>query len=197
MLDYEEIRLVKNLILLSLLYSWQGLATDFVINKGTQDFYKKHLPDFVSYKILKIDDPISDKPINTSVIKVFGKDGKTSGYIREVVTTTGCNSACLPVIFTLFYDNKKSFLKIKSKIGLTKKNHAMFTPDDYSKLDWVLVTNPQIFKSVGYPTQMVDAITGATKVEYRDHVVKEAAYSTLRINLYHQHTLTYLKSISE
>lgn len=144
---------------------------------------------------LKIDDPISDKPINTTLFKVQDKDDVTIGYIRDITTTTGCDSACLPIIFTLFYNEKKMLIKIKSIPGLTKKFHMKFTDDDYEKLNLILALNPSVFLKVGHPTEMVDAISGATKTEYQDSVVKNAAYTSLRVNKYNQHTLDFLKTL--
>jgi len=42
---------------------------------------------------------------------------------------------------------------------------------------------------------MVDAITSETLKVYKPFVVDNAAYTTLRLNLYNQDTLTQLKNI--
>jgi hypothetical protein len=55
--------------------------------------------------------------------------------------------------------------------------------------------NPKVFKKVNHPTEMVDAISGETKKDYKEHVVKNAAYSSLRVNLYHQQTKMFLKTL--
>lgn len=165
------------------------------IQKENQDFYKSVFPNAVEQESLKIPDPISDKPINTTILRIKNLSKKTIGYIREIKTTTGCDSACLPVVFTLFYNSDKELVKLKSRPGLTKKFHAPFTVKDYEKLDLVLLINPTIFKKVKHPTEMVDALSGETKKEFRAHVVKEAAYSTLRVNLYNQQTRNFLKTL--
>lgn len=161
------------------------------------DFYKKVFPNLNSTKSHKVADPISDEPTNTELLEAFDAKKNLVGYIREVNTTTGCNSACLPVIFTLFYDKNVQFKKLLSRDGLTKKNHAPFTSEDYQKLELILLMNPKEFKKVGYPTEMVDGITGATLKEYDRVVVKEAAYSSLRVNTYNQQTMAEIKKLQQ
>ena len=145
--------------------------------------------------MIKIKDNISENPINDKILKVFNDSKEHIGFIRNIETTTGCNSACLPVVFTLFYDKDKSLKKLLSKPGLTKKYHAKFTDEDYEKLSLILALNPDSFLKVKHPTKMVDIISGATKIEYQNDVVKNAAYTSLRVNLYNQDTLNILKGI--
>ncbi|EQC45625.1 hypothetical protein [Bacteriovorax sp. Seq25_V] len=158
-------------------------------------FYQGVFLDLAKTDSKKIPDPISDNPINTELLVAKNSKNKTIGYIREITTTTGCNSECLPVIFTLFYNQDKVLVKLKSIPGLTKKYHARFTDKDYQKLDMILALNPEIFKKVGHPTEMVDAISGATKKEFENDVVKNAAYTSLRVNLYNQQTIEELKKL--
>jgi hypothetical protein len=55
--------------------------------------------------------------------------------------------------------------------------------------------NPKEFKSIIHPKEMVDAISSETLKAYSGFVIKEAAYTTLRMNLYNQDTLKLLESI--
>ncbi|WP_412470327.1 MULTISPECIES: hypothetical protein [unclassified Halobacteriovorax] len=158
-------------------------------------FHEEIFPSVEDLKKTSITDTISENPINTTIQIAYDKNGKKLGFIREVNTTTGCNSACLPVIFTLYYNTKYEFLKLKSKAGLTKKFHKPMTVDDINRLHLLIGINPEVFKKVKHPTDMTDALTGATKPEFVDAVVKEAAYSTLRINTYNQDTIRQLKSL--
>jgi hypothetical protein len=166
-------------------------------NNNTEDLarYSKVFLSIKSVELIKIDDPISDAPVNLILLKAFDTKGIHLGYIREVVTSTGCNSACLPVIFTLFYDKNLIFKTLKSKVGLTKKFHAKFTKANYAQLEMIIVMNPEKFKKVIHPKEMTDAITGATLKEYKSAVIKNAAYTSLRVNLYNQHTLKFLNKL--
>ncbi len=149
-----------------------------------------------TYKIkTTIPDPISKKSNNKSIYKIYDSKKNLIGHQRHIDTTTGCNSACLPVVFDLFYDKSGKFLRILSKDGLTKKFHRPFAQEDYARLEMIILMNPNVFKKVGHPTEMVDAISGATLSQFVPSVIKDAAYSTLRINLYNQHTLKFLINI--
>ena len=172
---------------IALLLSQNGLA-------GSVKLYKKIFPDYTNVKEIKVEDPISDNPINTIILKVYNNN-KLIGFIREISTTTGCNSACLPVIYTAFYNESGHFLKILSRDGLTKIGHAPFNRDDDAKLELVLAMAPKEFGRIKHPKELTDAITGATIKGYQNIVVTGAAYSTLRIHLYNQLTIKQIKTI--
>jgi hypothetical protein len=158
--------------------------------------YQDIFPGYDKTQEIKISDPISDNPVNILMLKIL-KGSSLLGYVRKINTTTGCNSACLPVTYTSFYDEKGLFKKIKSSAGLTKLNHASFTQEDYSNLELLIVMAPKKLDKVGHPKEMTDAITGATKKSFLDVVVKDAAYSTLRIHLYNQHTQKEISKLNK
>lgn len=192
-------RLLPYVLNISLILSLSLVcSTSLAIEKietGKLSFYQRAFADALYIEEIKIKDNISENPINDKILKVFNDSKEHLGFIRNIETTTGCNSACLPVVFTLFYDKDKSLKKLLSKPGLTKKYHAKFTDKDYEKLSLILALNPDSFLKVKHPTEMVDIISGATKKEYQNDVVKNAAYTSLRVNLYNQDTLNILKGI--
>jgi hypothetical protein len=162
--------------------------------KSTDDlFFKKVFPKAHNFKFISIDDSVDEAKTNNKLGQAFDKGDKILGYFRDIVTSTGCNSGCLPVVFTLFFDSKAKFIKLLSKEGLTKKDHAPFTADDYMRLELILLQNPDSFKMVGHPKDMVDALTSETLKSYQADVVAKAAYTSLRVNLYYQETLSHLK----
>ncbi len=156
--------------------------------------YKKVFKDYDRLVPVAIPDPISKKPINRTLLKVVFKK-KIIGFIREITTTTGCNSECLPLIYTSFYDKEGKFLKILSAPGLTKINHTPFTKEDYSQLDLIVTMEPQIFKNIAHPKQLTDALSGATLKKYDNTVISGAAYTTLRVHLYNLQTKKFIKSL--
>lgn len=173
-----------------LLHSFLGFThfMDSDVSSAKRDiFYKKVFPHLSRVKVISIKDTISDDPVNNKLLKVFSKK-KFLGYIREIKTTTGCNSACLPVIYTSFYDEKARLIKILSRDGLTKINHTPFTAKDYSQLDFIVALAPKEFDHIKDPKELTDALSGATLKKYQPFVVKGAAYSTLRIHLYNLNT---------
>lgn len=158
------------------------------------DFYLEVFPTATKVEVVNIEDPISEDPINTALQAVY-KNKTLLGYIREITTTTGCNSGCLPLVYTTFYDPSGRFLKLKSRDGLTKKNHVPMTDQDYARLEMLILLAPKEFDHIKHPKELTDAISGETLKKYRDVVVREAAYSTLRVHLYHQHTIKVIKSL--
>jgi len=159
------------------------------------DFYKRVFAKLHHTKSHAIVDNISENPINKIIIEVFDKQNKRLGFYRNLITTTGCNSACLPIIATLFYSGNKSFLRIGSRDGLTKRNHAEMEDEDYRKLELILVMAPVEFNTVKHPKEMVDALTGETNKRFVPYVVKAAAYTSLRIHIYNQDTLGLLQKL--
>ena len=163
---------------------------------SSKEFYLSVIKDFDRLEKLKIPDPISENPINTELLVAFqGK--KLKGYIRELSTTTGCDSACLPLNYTTFYNAKGEFIALRSREGLTKKNHAPMTPDDYSRLEMIVLLAPPEFSKVNHPKELTDAISGETLKKYQNIVVPEAAYSTLRVHLYNQQTIEEIKKLKK
>ncbi len=160
-------------------------------------FYRQVFPSFHAVTPIIILDSIDGADsVNTQILLVKDKLKKNIGFIRDIKTSTGCQSACLPVIFTLFYNQEFKFLKILSKEGLTKKNHEPFSPEDYWQLEALLIKSPAELEKIKTPHEMVDVLTSATKVELKPFVVSAAAYSTLRIFKYHQETMRVLSTLS-
>lgn len=170
--------------------------SSFVYATETEDmkFYQKIFPNITKIKSVKIPDPISEAPINTELKLVFNNESLL-GYIREISTTTGCNSACLPLNYTTFYSADGKFKSLKSRDGLTKKNHAPMSAEDYSRLEMIVLLAPKRFDSIKHPKELTDAISGETFKQYQDIVVKEAAYSTLRVHVYNQQTQKAIKNL--
>lgn len=158
-------------------------------------FYAKVISEFDRIEKKTISDPISDNPINTEILLLY-KDKDLQGFVREISTTTGCNSACLPLNYTTFYNPKGEFLGVRSREGLTKKNHAPMTEEDYNRLEMIVLLAPPEFSRVGHPKEMTDAISGETLKKYKNIVVPEAAYSTLRVHLYNQQTIKEIKKLN-
>lgn len=153
---------------------------------------KEVFPKTQSLKPIKVSDPISKDPVNNLIFEVLDGD-KTLGFMRAINTTTGCNSACLPVKYMAFYNYEGVYLKLTSAPGLTKIYHAPFTSTDYAKLDFILAIAPEKLSKVIKPEDMTDALSGETLKVYQDIVVKGAAYSTLRIHLYNQLSLKQIQ----
>lgn len=166
------------------------VAEDLNYSKKT---LRKVFPNYDKIEKVKIEDNVSKEKNNNVLLVIFQKK-KLLGFARSINTTTGCNSECLPVVYTTFFNGDGNYIKLISPPGLTKIFHAEFTAEDYSKLDLLLAMAPKIFDQVNHPKEMTDAISGETLKEYKDSVIEGAAYSTLRIHLYHQETIKHIKN---
>ncbi|MBL6991082.1 MAG: hypothetical protein ISR65_14950 [Bacteriovoracaceae bacterium] len=165
------------------------------INKKDRVFYKLVFKNIHSAKTLKIADPfLTDAKNNNLLLKVYDKNKKHLGFIRNLNTTTGCNSLCLPLIFTLFFDSNAKFIKLLSTGTLTKLGHEKFTEQDLAKLNFLLQVPPQSFLKIKQPIEVVDAITMATKKEFIKDVVPQAGLTSFRTFQYLQQTQKKIKS---
>ena len=170
------------------------ISQSLIAKEVSKEFYQKKIPGFNRIEKVTISDPISENPINTELLALYSNE-ELLGYVRELSTTTGCNSACLPLNYTTFYNAKGEFVGLASREGLTKKNHAPMTDEDYQRLEMIVLLAPEKFSQVKHPKEMTDAISGETLKEYKEIVVPEAAYSTLRVHLYNQQTMAEIKKL--
>ena len=153
-------------------------------------YYRMAFLDAYYFEALPIEDPISTPATNKELLKIYNDRYQFIGYIREVSTDVGCDSFCKPLDFTLAMDPKATFLKLLVYEPLTKLGHAEFSQADYLKLHEILTTPPTSYQTILQPDDMIDALTGATKLELVNDVVGTAAYTCFRIHLYKQQTLT-------
>lgn len=178
---------MKTLSLVILILALPGMAYAKLSPEQIK-LIREVFPSASEFKKSSVKDPISDDPVNTSLYLAL-KNSTLLGYIRPIETTTGCNSACLPISYMSFYSPKGEYLELKSIPGLTKINHTPFTGSDYAKLGLLLAMAPKTLDGVENPRDMTDALSGATLKKYQNSVVEGAAYSTLRIHLYNQLTI--------
>jgi hypothetical protein len=163
-----------------------------VIDDKKKQYYADPFSHGFYYTEHKVKDPNDQE--NTVIKKIYGEDKKPIGFIRDIETTSGCDSACKPVIFSLAYYTDCTFKTlIAPKEGLTKTMHKEFTEKDFIKLISIIQKNPKEFASIKNPENLVDALSGQTLKEYQPIVVKDAAYSTLRVNMYNQHTIKFFQ----
>ncbi|MAX66704.1 MAG: hypothetical protein QF441_00725 [Bacteriovoracaceae bacterium] len=183
------IKVVSLLILF--LWSFSGFSSENI-----SENFRKIVGDFSEKKELKVIDTISKEKNNTKIY-FFTLKNNIVGFARPISTTTGCESACLPLIYTAFYNKQGSLVKIYSQDGLTKINHAPLSEEDYANLEFILSLKQKDLESINHPKELTDAISGATYKKYVPVVVKGAAYTTLRVYLYHRETLKYIKQLLE
>ena len=142
-----------------------------------------------------VEDTVSKEKNNIKIIAVYNKK-KLLGFVRKIDTTTGCNSACLPIQYVAYYDSGGNYIKLQGD-NLTKINHTPMSQEDLTQLDLFILNPPAELVSVKNPLELTDALTGATFKKFQPFVIKGGAYSTLRILTYHVETQKHLKKILE
>ena len=177
---------------ISILFSLSGVAAD-KLTPEQKKLYQKVFPTFSKIETIKVSDEVSAEKNNRKLLVVFNNK-KRIGFIRNINTTTGCNSACLPIKYSSFFNAKGEYQKLISPPGLTKIYHNPMTVEDLGKLDFILAIAPKILNGIKDPKEMTDALSGETFKKYKEVTVEGAAYSTLRIHLYHQETLKHIKN---
>ena len=155
--------------------------------------YKTVWPKADKVQTIQIEDRVSKEKNNKTIDLVY-KDKELLGFARVINTTTGCNSACLPIKYKIFYDNKGNYKELIGD-GLTKINHTPLTEEDLAKLNLFIISPPSLLIGMENPLELTDALSGATLKKYEGSVIKGGAYSTLRIVTYHLKTQEHIKEI--
>jgi hypothetical protein len=113
-------------------------------------------------------------------------------YIYEsILRTPVCNDTlCQIVQIKVFWDLIGGYTRFDTLVGypLTKNDHLLFTPEDYSKLQATLKDGNSILgrkseselldNNRNRYSQKIDAVTGATDLQIKNAVVDGALYST-------------------
>ena len=107
--------LAKSIILLFVSFLAHGKAEYKLIDNAKKEFYQKVFFSAHFKEEIAIKDNISKNPINNKILKIYDKNKNLIGYLRNIETTTGCDGACLPVIFTLFYNSSFCQLIMSTK----------------------------------------------------------------------------------
>jgi hypothetical protein len=135
-------------------------------------------------------DPVfpEDSKKTYQVIQYLDRDGFPAGYSMGILTEVCLNSECKIVDATMFWDLVGRYRKfeLKPEKPLTKKDHVLFSPEDYVRLDQILSDRNSVLGNhlLGYLARpggtdpKVDGVSGATPKTLQNAVVKDAAWTT-------------------
>jgi hypothetical protein len=184
---------MKSLTLtITLLLSLNSFAEFTKLNDTQKSFYKNVFPKADLQSLEKIVDPILKNSNNLSYSKIYNKEKSLLGYVRNISTTTGCNTACLPLNFSLVFNSTAKFITVLVKEQLTKVNHIPLSKQEMEGLILFVTIPPIANNHLPRPTQIVDAITMATRKEYSKGVAKGAALTFYRVLSYKNQTQDFL-----
>ena len=134
---------------------------------------------------------------NTEFEALYDDSGNLLGYARQVASDVACATGqCSAIRFFLIYNSEANFSVIfhpEGKSGNFYKGldtyeegkEEPFTAEDWNTLNSILSDPPSKLLSASDENDIVDATSTATYDEYKDYVVRYAAYTTYL-------TLTYM-----
>ncbi|MFI5182838.1 MAG: TlpA family protein disulfide reductase [Vicinamibacteria bacterium] len=148
-------------------------------------FYRRAFPEARSFQVKRVPEdavPFEDRGTETFV-EVYGAGKDRLGYLRDFTgpVTTGPACPCHPLSVTFAFDASLRFLTLISEAPLEKYGHAPMTPEDMTRLIALAKDPPEALVKTAKAEDLVDAVTGATRTEYREVVVTQAALTTRRV----------------
>jgi thiol-disulfide isomerase/thioredoxin len=148
-------------------------------------FYKRALPEARSFQVKRVPEdavPFEDRG-NETYVEAYGVNKDRIGYLRDFTgpVTTGPVCPCSPLSLTLAFDASLQFVTILSEAPLEKYGHAPMTADDMTRLIALAKKPPEALVKTAKAEDLVDAVTGATRTEFREVVVAQAALTTRRV----------------
>jgi thiol-disulfide isomerase/thioredoxin len=155
------------------------------VTKARADFYRRAFPEaqqFVVKSVPPEDLPAEDRG-NETYVEARDAKGVLVGYLRDfegpIAQAQTC--PCHELSLTLAFDKDLRLKTIISEAPVEKYGHAPMTAEDMARLVEIVRDPPADLMKVPRPEDMVDAVTGATKTEYQDLVVHQAALTSRRL----------------
>lgn len=146
--------------------------------------------DFLQMKGIRITHPFIDKQDSLSaqeIVELNNENGIPVWFgrkVRKVVCLTG---ECQIANLWLFWSGVGNYLgfQLYNNEPLTKTNHKEFNSEDYQRLQMILSDPNSILKETQQneliakpnPEEIIDGISGATHLSYKEYLVEDAAYT--------------------
>ena len=148
-------------------------------------FYQQALPTatvLIAHEIPEMLQRKEDQP-NTNYYEIFDAQKKLIGYVRDFMgpVSPKSNCPCNPLNISLVFTPDSQFKTLLSPAPLQKLNHENFNDREFALLLKIIRNPNEKLLATAVVEDVVDAVTGATKKELKDHVVPHAGLSTRRI----------------
>lgn len=156
-----------------------------VVPEARAAFYRRAFPEARQFLLRQFPAetlPTEDKG-NDTYVEARDSQGALLGYLRDfsgpisAVPTCGCHA----LSFTLALDPHLKLKTLISEAPIEKYGHAPMTPEDMARLIEIAGNPPAALVKTPRTEDVVDAVTGATRTEFRGMVVPQAALTTRRI----------------
>ncbi len=163
----------------------KAFAAEPEVSDSRAAFYRRAFPEARSFQVKRVPEdavPFEDRG-NETFVEVHGAKDERIGYLRDFTgpVTAGPACPCHPLSLTLAFDASLHFLTLISEAPLEKYGHAPMTADDMARLIALAKEPPESLLKTAKAEDLVDAVTGATRTEYREVVVTQAALTTRRV----------------
>ncbi|MFI5183156.1 MAG: redoxin family protein [Vicinamibacteria bacterium] len=175
-------------------------AAEPVVSESRVAFYRRAFPEGRSFEVKRVPEdsvPFEDRG-NETFIEVHGAKDERIGYLRDFTgpVTVGPACPCHPLTVTLAFDASLHFLTLISEAPLEKYGHTPMTSEDMARLIALAKEPPESLLKTAKAEDLVDAVTGATRTEYRDVVVTQAALTTRRVASLVKDTVRLIRGMS-
>jgi len=148
-------------------------------------FYRRAFSDAPSFRVRRLPTdtlPAEDKGNETYVEARNGRN-ELLGYLRDFLGPISASPICpcSPLSLTLVLNPDLSFRTLISQVPLEKLGHQAMTPAETERLIAIIKSPAPALLRAARVEDVVDAVTGATRTEYQEMVVKQAALTTRRV----------------
>jgi len=169
-----------------------GLATlstaagpEAAVSEARAAFYRRAFPEakrFVVHRVAASAVPVEDRG-NENYVEVRDEQGALLGYLRDFSGPISASPSCPchPLSLTLAFDESLHLETIISEAPLEKLGHAPMTEAEMRRLVEIVRDPPAALMKAPRPEDVVDTATGATRTEYKEMVVRQAAFTTRRV----------------
>ncbi len=155
------------------------------VTEARAAFYRRAFPEATQFALKRV--PAESVPIedrgNETYVEARDPKGALVGYLRDfegpVTLTASC--PCHELSLTMAFDPQLKLKTIISEAPLEKYGHAPMTAEDMTRLIEIVRDPPEALQKAPRPEDLVDAVTGATRTEYKEMVVHQAALTTRRL----------------
>jgi thiol-disulfide isomerase/thioredoxin len=160
-------------------------ASGEAVSESRAAFYRRAFPEGRRFVVRRVPEdavPTEDRG-NETYVEVRDESDTLVGYLRDFSGPLSATPACPchPLSLTLAFDASLRFKTFISETPLEKYGHAPMTDEEMRRLVEIVRDPPPALLKAPRPEDMVDAVTGATRTEYKEMVVQRAALTTRRV----------------
>jgi hypothetical protein len=151
----------------------------------------------------------TDSLSSSEIIELRNSEGIPLWFCRDIYKPVCLTGVCRMVRLKIYWNGSGNYLgiQIPKNEPLTKTDHSLFSPEDYQKLNAILLDSLSVFKYLEikdlttedkpeYMEYELDGHTGATRPSLSDYVVRNAVYTCFTLwHTVYGYSHTFIQSI--